>query len=506
MYNLEEVLSSNIPPTCGEATFVKGLLKGEATTLSALFQDITHLENRLHILCERYCDSRAKVQRYQAVLSPVRLLPPELVRKIFLFCIGNSPAEAPPLPDTPPLSLTQICSGWREVALATSELWKNITFSGNSTHGIANFKNLAQLWLNRCHTIPATLTFSLNCQPSVENLLLDVVAPYSTSIEALELHLDTALFAAFADFPPEAFPRLRSIRFHGTRVESHPSRGGLRLWDPVTVPFQFAPQLTDVLITIPETKINLEALNLPWSQLSSLHLAESIVTSGAFLRVLAACSRLVSCSVRVVTEEAITPADSDITLTFLTSLSLFVEAGSMVEVLCNISTPAIKSLSLRVVPHEIWYPDALIQLVSRSGCRLEHLSVSGLTADREGFIALLNELPTLLTLDVMFVSFLSDCVLDFMTPMSIYEVPILPLLKVMKWREISLQCSPESIRQFIISRGWPVVGEQGGRERPNMNRLESLVMQSTVGHFGSAWTKNLEEFRYRGLDLCYGVH
>jgi hypothetical protein len=505
MHNLDAILSSNIPPTCGEAAFVKGLLKGEATTLSALFQDIAHLENRLRTLYEQYRDSHAKVQRYQAVLSPVRLLPPELVRRIFLFCIGDSAVEVPPFPNTPPLSLAQICSGWREVALATPELWKNITFSGDSTHGIANFKNLAQLWLSRCHTTPASLTFSLRCQTAIDNLLLDVIAPYSTSIEALELHLDTALFAAFADFPPEAFPRLRRIRFYGSRIEGHSSRGGLRLWDPVTVPFQFAPQLTDVFISIPETKIDLEDLNLPWSQLSSLHLAESIVTSTAFLRVFAACSKLVSCSVRVVSENATTPADSDITLPFLTSLSLFVEAGGMAEVLCNISTPAIKTLSLRVVPHEVWYPDALIQLVSRSRCRLDRLSVSGLTADREGFITLLNELPTLQTLDVMFVSFLSDGVLDFMTPVSNYEVPILPLLKVMKWREISLQCSPESVRQFIISRGWPV-GEQGRKERPNINRLESLVIQSTVGHFGSDWIKNLEEFRYRGLDLCYGVH
>ncbi|KAF7784791.1 hypothetical protein Agabi119p4_956 [Agaricus bisporus var. burnettii] len=507
MHNLEMILSSNIPPTRDEATSVKGLLDGEATTLSALLEDIAHLQNRLHILRERYQDSHAKVQRYQAVLSPVRLLPPELVRKVFLLCTEESVTELmTPLSNTPPLSLAQICSGWREVALATPELWKNIAFRGDSTNGIANFKNLMQLWLSRCHTTPIALTLSLQSQTAIDNLLLDVVAPYSTSIETLELHLETALFAAFADFPPEAFPRLRCIRFYGTRVENNTSRGGLCLWDPITAPFQFAPQLTDVFVSIPETKINLENLNLPWSQLSSLHLAETIVTSTAFLRILAAGSNLVSCSVRCVSENVTTSADSDIiTLPFLTSLSLFMEAGNLAEVLRNISIPAIKTLSLRLVPHEVWYPDALIQLVSRSQCHLDRLSLSGLSVDREGFIALLNEMPTLQMLDVMFVSFLSDDVLDFMTPVSLYEIPVLPLLKVMKWREISLQCSSESIRQFIISRGWPV-GEQVGRARPNVNRLERMIIKSTVGHFGSDWMKNLEEFRFRGLDLCYGVH
>lgn len=486
------------------------MLEQEATAFPALVKDILQLQAQLSTVIKRHHDACVRINRYQAALSSARLLPPELVRRIFLLCTEGYNVKASPSPNIAPLSLAQICSGWREVAVTTPELWKDIAFQADSPRSITNFKELAQVWFSRCYTKPVSLAFSSNCQlETAQNLLLDVVAPYSTYIESLELRVATAFFRAFTEYPPEAFPRLRCIRFHGTRTDHH-LQGGWRLWDSATAPFQFAPHLKEVFISIPETRVNLEDMNLPWSQLSSLHLAESIVAPGAMLRVLALCSNLVSCSVRLVADSVISSV-MDVTLPSLASFSLHMETGELADFLRCLSVPAIQSLSLHLVPNATWHPDALIHLLSRSQCRLDHLSISGLTIDPDGFIELLHIVPTLQVLDIMFVSFMTDEVLGCMTPTTVYEDPALPLLKVFKWREISLKCSPGHIRKFITSRGWSS-GEQAtqvkgeGREGPKVVRLESLVIRSKVGHFGSEWKENLEEFKNRGLDLSYGMH
>ncbi|KAJ7667265.1 hypothetical protein B0H17DRAFT_836591, partial [Mycena rosella] len=53
---------------------------------------------------------------------PVLTLPPEIVSQIFVNCLPIH-GRVRPSPTTAPLTLTQICHHWREIALSTSALW-----------------------------------------------------------------------------------------------------------------------------------------------------------------------------------------------------------------------------------------------------------------------------------------------------------------------------------------------------------------------------------------------
>lgn len=512
VHDLQAILSSNVPPSCDEARSLRQLLQQEESTFSALFENITRLQVHLSTLVEQHRDSQIKVQQYRAALSSARILPPELVRKIFIYCAEEPPITWPPSPSRLPLSLAQICSGWREVALSTPELWSNINFRASSFMGVEKFKELAELWLSRCGVKPASLAFTTSCHPErFSNPLGDVIVQNTSRIGSLELHLPTTLFNAFSDYPPEAFPQLRALRLHGTPVDFR-EEGGYRLWNLEFSPFQFSPHLTDVVISIPRTHINLEGLNLPWPQLSSLHLAESIVSHDAMLRILDRCRNLTSCSARLVANNEITaPSDVEVTVPLLKSLSLQSEAGELNGFLRYITLPVLQTLALHVHPNNTWDSEDLIRLVSRSQCRLAGLAISGRTLQPDGFIDLLHAIPTVQELDMMFVSFVTDDILKWMSPMTVYEDPIVPCLRVLKLREMTLKCSPDSVRRFVATRGWPVAEWQSlvegrGHQRQEVQRLEKLVIRSKMGRFGSEWTERLLEFQDRGLDLSYGFH
>ncbi|KAJ3574982.1 hypothetical protein NP233_g1401 [Leucocoprinus birnbaumii] len=508
VHDLQTILSSNAPPSCDEATSLRRLLQQEESTFSTLFESINQLQAHLTSLVEQHRDSQIKVQQYRAALSSARVLPPELVRRIFIHCVEEPPITWPPSPGRLPLSLAQICSGWREVALSTPELWSNINFRANSLRGIEKFKELAELWLSRCRIASASVAFTTNCHPErFSNPLGDVIARNSSSIGVLELHLPTTLFNAFSDYPPEAFPRLRTLRLHGLPIYI-PMEGGYRLWNSDFSPFQFAPHLTDVVISIPKTRLNLEALNLPWSRLSSLHLAESVISPDAMLRVLDKCSSLTSCSARLFADNEITTPNSEVNVPALTSLSLQADAGELNEFFRYITLPVIQTLSLHAHPSSDWDTQGLMHLISRSQCRLASLTISGRTLEADGFIDLLHAMPAIQELELMFVSFVNDDILGQMSPMTVHEDPIVPNLRAFRCREMSLKCSPNCVRRFIAARGWPVEEWKGWMEvddgqRQKIHPLEQVVMRSKMGHFGSQWTEKLLEFQNRGLDLSY---
>ncbi|KAJ6457115.1 hypothetical protein C8R47DRAFT_995901, partial [Mycena vitilis] len=59
------------------------------------------------------------------IIYPVLALPPEIISRIFVLCLPIH-GRVRPSPRSPPLLLTQVCRDWREIALATCELWCSV--------------------------------------------------------------------------------------------------------------------------------------------------------------------------------------------------------------------------------------------------------------------------------------------------------------------------------------------------------------------------------------------
>ncbi|TFK58776.1 hypothetical protein BDN72DRAFT_906423 [Pluteus cervinus] len=64
---------------------------------------------------------------YQAALAPWKQLPNEVLQRIFSFTKAEEPPTCVPFSKTTaPMQLTQVCSRWRGVALATPALWQDL--------------------------------------------------------------------------------------------------------------------------------------------------------------------------------------------------------------------------------------------------------------------------------------------------------------------------------------------------------------------------------------------
>ncbi|KAJ7903837.1 hypothetical protein B0H13DRAFT_751030 [Mycena leptocephala] len=95
-------------------------------------------------------------ERLDSYIYPVLSLPNETVSDIFIHFV-------PPYPQCPPLTgilspttLTQICRQWREVALATPELWRAIGLSSRRIPSQIQH-DIADTWLSRSGFCPLAI-------------------------------------------------------------------------------------------------------------------------------------------------------------------------------------------------------------------------------------------------------------------------------------------------------------------------------------------------------------
>lgn len=145
--------------------------------LELLIEDLKASIDQLSIeRAERY----TRLDAYKIVITPVRRLPLELVIDIFrLYC----PTRIVLLPNQhsylPQLVISEICSGWRKVALELNELWHCVSSqlsesNSDSDHGSAyddsddscdervteveisqSNMNLVEMWLSRVGSLPS---------------------------------------------------------------------------------------------------------------------------------------------------------------------------------------------------------------------------------------------------------------------------------------------------------------------------------------------------------------
>jgi len=126
---------------------------------------------------------------------PVNWLPSELLIQIFLICAGEN-AETSPLPYNPaPVLISHVCRTWRELALATSQLWSFISYSSTV------FKRPPiEAFLDRSGRSELTFTFVSPLDESVQDAPLLAASERNTTEGLIEL------------LTPH-FPRIRSITF-----------------------------------------------------------------------------------------------------------------------------------------------------------------------------------------------------------------------------------------------------------------------------------------------------
>ncbi|KDQ51886.1 hypothetical protein JAAARDRAFT_495695 [Jaapia argillacea MUCL 33604] len=116
-----------------------------------------------------------EAHQIRGILSPIRLLPPELLSAVFLQCNRTYPN---PDPREAPLLLTHVCCHWRRVAVSTPMLWSALHVHPHKDQDkLHSYKSLLELFLTRSDTTPLYLRLQL--LPVAPEGVLDIIVPHA---------------------------------------------------------------------------------------------------------------------------------------------------------------------------------------------------------------------------------------------------------------------------------------------------------------------------------------
>ncbi|KAK7043143.1 hypothetical protein VNI00_008497 [Paramarasmius palmivorus] len=151
---------TNYAPSPQEIYQIRQLLDEPKRQLWILEAEIARLQ-------AQHEELKAFIDDHNALSSPIRRVPIDILREIFVHCLPEDSLPCRNLREAP-LLLTGICQRWREVATATPALWNRIhialpfpEYPRNLTFFRSFMRMRAQgveLWLGRAGSLPLTVS------------------------------------------------------------------------------------------------------------------------------------------------------------------------------------------------------------------------------------------------------------------------------------------------------------------------------------------------------------
>ncbi|KAJ7935142.1 hypothetical protein B0H13DRAFT_2472959 [Mycena leptocephala] len=324
------------------------MLEADRTRAADLEVQILELERSLSALRNEKVLVQERLDSYK---YPVLTLPNEIVSEIFIHFLPVYPLCPPLAGILSPTSLTQICRKWRDIALATPALWRAIRLSDYHIPSEPR-RVIFDLWLNRSRCCPLSVHIDeYNEWLHVPGTFSDVIS-HSTRWEYMKLHL----LGPSVPATERPMPLLRHL--------------DLALDVPCVWTFPDMPLLRTVVLD------DVAAANvvLPWAQLTSLTLR--YVYPEECAPILQRSSNLVHCDLEVwISDDESQP---DITLPCLESLTLrSTNDDPVIGYLNTLIVPTLRSLE---VPERFLGTnpiDSLKSFVSKSGCKLQEVWITG---------------------------------------------------------------------------------------------------------------------------------
>ncbi|KAJ6456178.1 hypothetical protein C8R45DRAFT_583318 [Mycena sanguinolenta] len=325
--------------------------------LSALAADrarIAEFDAQISLLERQKAEVQARLNSYR---YPVCTLPNEIITEIFGHFLPRYPEVVTFHKFFGPIALTQTCRRWREIALQTPALWRAIDI-----YPLAEHPGLFDAWLSRARGRPISILFNTDwVEQDRAAGSLTAIIPYRAQLEYLELHRGSLSQLQAIEGP---MPMLRHFQLLLQEED-----------DPPTVAFKDAPLLQKVLLD----GAAVGNIKMPWFQLTSLALYAIFPDDCA--RILQQTFNLVHCELSFVAEfrdedaiYATLPSLRTLTMTHL------VKDRPMAGFLQTLTVPVLHSLR---VPESYLEPspiDTLKSLISKSGCNLQELCLTGTTS------------------------------------------------------------------------------------------------------------------------------
>jgi hypothetical protein len=310
-------LGTNYCPKDNEVLEIQALLVEPTLRLKNLDDEITELQKAIDKLVEEHTSLRGYVEAHQALISPVRRLPLDIIQEIFVACIPKhrncvmSASEAPVL-------LGRICSSWRALSLTTPCLWASLhivepprgRYGSSNTlvdEKVVQRLDTMKMWLGRSGQCP--LSISLQSGPDYESPpgtpptsrsksgeFLQGLIPFVGRWQHILFRTPSFILDGMAHLTPADMPMLESVAFYPQQHHFPPRALNWENFGMLS-----CPRLTSFSTT--GNSFKPESLPLRWQQLTALTIEgptwETSMTTEATLQTLSQCSGLRSCKLIV---------------------------------------------------------------------------------------------------------------------------------------------------------------------------------------------------------------
>ncbi|KAJ6530794.1 hypothetical protein DFH09DRAFT_1044749 [Mycena vulgaris] len=353
-----QLLKTNEPPEGSEMTFIQSVISTSGARLAFLETEISQLRDRL----ERLEEEQTSLSRYraqnQAILSPLRRMPPEVLVEIFSWTVPSvrdRRARCRFHMMDGPWALTHVSGLWRSVAVSTPSLWSLLVIVWMPTSAYS--LPLVKLQLQRARTIKLHFLGHEAVHSRSQIEMFQFLAGWSSCWEEFRLRLT-----------PDLLPFLTELR---DRV---PSLRRLLIQDPSGIQtgdalrtidcFRTAQSLVDAgMYSLSRTL----PILLPAHQLTYYYLSGAWNMHHSILKL---ALNLVQARVDVKFDEGPWPPFSQV-VALLHLRQLYV---SRVDILTYLRAPALQEITIQ---HTLNDDPTLLRhleaFIGRSGCTLRRL-------------------------------------------------------------------------------------------------------------------------------------
>ncbi|EGO03115.1 hypothetical protein SERLA73DRAFT_158725 [Serpula lacrymans var. lacrymans S7.3] len=341
---------------------------------------------------------RVELEKYiregEALISPARRLPAEVMSNIFEHCLEendvNHHTGPRPRVSEPPLLLGRICRPWRRIALATPRLWTSLILHLPPELTLWHAPLRAhveafEFWLEHSRSRPLQLTIVhdkghsvqrpvyevefRDCSPEYEHLL-EIVQSNAHRLSGLSIFMPTVSFdcPAFIALTDQSFPHVKTINIFPTDIMVTPVEPSRR------INLDNSPCLRSLGVGL--SWYRMTNIHVPWARVTHLHLAHLIPnpvssTLSDYLQVLRQCKSLKWFSVIITDGIFQTPVGPPIYAILETFEVVVLGSGRLVGGFLN----ALNLPHLRRLQMQHMFPSGHPQGQQHSACGIEILSL-----------------------------------------------------------------------------------------------------------------------------------
>jgi hypothetical protein len=349
-------LSTNYGPINDEFEQITQLLIEPLNQLKDLDTEISRLQRITDELSIKRNQLADFITPHQALLSPIRRVPRDVLQEIFVRCLPTNHNAIMNHRDAP-LLLGRVCSSWRSISISIPQLWSSIHISIPDPPMYSKeddvFIQAVRDWLNRAGALPLSISlfqlmFNGGTSAKTEHDFVTHLISLSKRWKHINLSLSCASFPLFSSLSPELVPLLETCTLYLPEEDRRLSR---MLENPCSV-FQ-APRLHGLsipsLFASPDTAID-------WLQLTELIITDAMHHRwqvNIALAIMSRCENLVSCTICL--NDGFTSGDAPIvmvTMPLLETLSLggWSNFGTFFD---HLRLPSLLSFKLRV-KHDVY--------------------------------------------------------------------------------------------------------------------------------------------------------